>query len=121
VWDDDWTGLRQWRTLDLLLVESRQVTRQIVEQLSDEEYRGLQLELAARPDAGAVIPGSGGFRRLRWRGSGQGKRGGVRVIYLHRPLRKRIYLAYLFAKSERENLTRREIHLLRDALEGSDE
>jgi len=33
------------------------------------------------PEAGPVIPGSGGVRKLRWAAPGRGKRGGYRVIY----------------------------------------
>jgi hypothetical protein len=104
-----------------LLVETRQFTRRVTEQLSDEEYRALQLELAARPEAGVVIPGSGGLRKLRWGAGGSGKRGGVRVIYLYRKTSRRIYLVDLFAKNERADLTPRELKLLRQALEGDAE
>lgn len=51
------------------------------EYLSDDEYRALQSQLIGDPEAGAVIPGSGGVRKLRWAARGRGKRGGYRVIY----------------------------------------
>jgi len=111
------TTLRQWRTIGLLLVETRIFTAQVIELLSDEEYRALQLELAARPEAGSVIPGSGGLRKLRWSRAGSGKRGGVRVLYLHRGASERIYLVYLFAKNERADLSPKQLRRLRAALE----
>jgi len=49
--------------------------------MHDDDYAELQLVLAARPDAGKVIKGSAGMRKLRWAGSGRGKRGELRVIY----------------------------------------
>ncbi len=48
--------------------------------LDDEEFISLQAYLAVNPDAGDVIPRSGGCRKLRWAVQGRGKRGGVRVI-----------------------------------------
>jgi len=62
-------------------IETTVFTRRIVELLSDDEYRQLQLFLAARPEAGSVIPGSGGLRKLRWGVGRSGKRSGIRVIY----------------------------------------
>ncbi len=65
----------------MVIIETRTFTRQVTALLSDDEYRALQTELAGRPDAGAIIQGSGGIRKLRWSVHGRGKRGGVRVIY----------------------------------------
>jgi hypothetical protein len=52
--------------------------------LDDDEYADLQQFMMLNPDAGSVIPGSGGVRKLRWRRKGSGKRGGPRVIYFVR-------------------------------------
>ena len=49
--------------------------------MGDDEYRLLQEALVQRPDLGAVIKGSGGLRKVRWKLQWQGKRSGVRVIY----------------------------------------
>ena len=62
-------------------IETRLLTRLVLEYLSDEEYVALQQALAQSPDAGPVIPGSGGVRKLRWAAPGRGKRGGYRVVY----------------------------------------
>lgn len=56
-------------------------TKLIYTYLSDDEYVGLQGFLVKRPQAGNVVPGSGGVRKLRWGLAGKGKRGGVRAIY----------------------------------------
>ena len=52
--------------------------------LDDDEYAELQQFMMERPEAGNVIPGSGGVRKLRWKQKGMGKRGGLRVIYMVR-------------------------------------
>lgn len=52
-----------------------------MELIPDEEYGELQFALVQRPDLGDIIPRSGGIRKVRWAGSGHGKRGGIRVIY----------------------------------------
>lgn len=52
-----------------------------------------------------MIPGSGGFRKLRWAAKGHGKRGGARVIYYWMTVDDRILLLDLYAKYESENLS----------------
>ncbi len=81
--------------------------------LSNEEYRALQLHLILRPDVGDVIPKSGGLRKLRWRMTGRGKRGGARVIYYWRSAAGLIFLLYLYPKNVRSNLTSAELRALR--------
>lgn len=65
----------------MVIVETSLFTRLIKSLMSDEEYRVLQEALVSRPALGDLIPGSGGLRKVRWNTTGQGKRGGVRVIY----------------------------------------
>ena len=65
----------------MVIIETPIFTRKLKTLLLDDEYRKLQHELVLRPEAGDIIPGSGGVRKIRWAGSGRGKRGGVRVIY----------------------------------------
>ena len=92
------------------------------EHWSDEDLRGLQNFLLATPDAGDVIPGGFGLRKLRWSVRGRGKRGGARVIYYRYVPGDRIYLIYAYAKSTQENLTRDQIkalaHLMKDMKNG---
>ena len=64
--------------------------------------------LAARPDAGKVIPGSGGLRKLRVAAKGHGKRGGARVIYYVRVSRDIIWFLDLYTKGEKADLTKEE-------------
>lgn len=60
--------------------------------------------LAANPDAGDVIPDSGGCRKVRWSRAGTGKRGGVRVVYFTRLSAGEIWLLLIYAKSVRDNI-----------------
>lgn len=79
---------------------------------SDEELRGLQSFLLVRPDAGDVIPGASGLRKLRWAVRGGGKRGGARVIYYRHVAGERIYLIYGYRKAMQEDLTREQLKTL---------
>jgi len=61
-------------------IETRLFTKLVVDYLSDEEYAALQVALIRDPEAGPVIPGSGGVRKLRWAAPGRGKRGGSSIM-----------------------------------------
>jgi mRNA-degrading endonuclease RelE of RelBE toxin-antitoxin system len=93
--------------------ESSLFTRQVDAALTPEDYRALQLHIIGRPDAGMVIPGSGGLRKLRWAVAGRGKRGGVRVIYYWYVEVSRIYLLLLYAKNERDDMTPEQKRILK--------
>ena len=97
----------------LHLIETTVFTRQVQSMLSPEEYRALQLSLIARPDAGPIIRGTGGLRKLRWRLLGRGKRGGIRVIYYWRVVPEQILLIYLYPKNVQANLTPAQLRALR--------
>ena len=92
-------------------IETPIFTREIGAFLSDEEYRSLQLALLFRPEQGAVIPGSGGLRKLRWGFRGKGKRGGCRIIY-YWDKRETIYMLFVYPKSKQEDLTPAQVKLL---------
>jgi hypothetical protein len=96
----------------MIFVESPQFTRAVTELMDDDEYRLLQAALLVNPDAGAIIVGSGGLRKIRWALPGRGKRGGARVIYYYWVIKSRIYLLYAFSKSEKGDLTREQIKIL---------
>jgi mRNA-degrading endonuclease RelE of RelBE toxin-antitoxin system len=86
------------------------------EHWGDDDLRGLQNLLLARPDAGDLIRGSHGLRKLRWSASGRGKRGGARVIYYWYVPGERIYLIYAYAKSVQDDLTRDQVKILADLM-----
>lgn len=64
-------------------VEAPPFTRHLREYLEDDQYRDLQYVLSRDPESGDLIPGTGGFRKLRWADErrGKGRRGGLRIIY----------------------------------------
>lgn len=100
-------------------VEAPAFTRYLSAYLDDDEYRELQGELAANPDLGDLMPGTGGFRKMRWADPrrGKGKRGGLRIIYYHFPSDRQIWLMTLYDKSEASDLTSREKKTLKTAIE----
>lgn len=103
--------------LSMVFLETQAFTRRVLQLLPDDEYRHLQNALAARPEAGAVIPGSGGIRKLRWGLAGRGKRGGARVLYYWAKASDQILLLFLFAKNEADDLTAAQFQQLRAVLE----
>src|SRR5690348_3527472 len=83
-----WPTIPQWGTMTLTFVETTVFSRRWKERFDDDEaLRSLQNLLLADPRRGDPIPGCGILRKLRFGepGRGKGKRGGVRVIYLHTP------------------------------------
>lgn len=102
-------------------VETKLSTKLIQEYLSDDEYSALQQSLIANPEAGAVIPGSGGVRKLRWGVSGRGKRGGVRVIYYLRSRLGQVWMLTLYAKNVSENIPAHLLKKIREEIDGQEE
>ncbi len=99
-------------------VETKLFTRLVQEYLSDDEYSKLQQALLSDPEAGAVIPGSGGVRKLRWGVAGRGKRGGIRVIYFLRAQRGQIWMLTLYAKNVVENISAGVLKQIKDEIDG---
>ncbi|MEN6335683.1 MAG: type II toxin-antitoxin system RelE/ParE family toxin [Phycisphaerales bacterium] len=95
------------------IVETSVFTRQINGLLKDDEYKELQDRLATNPRAGAVIPGSGGLRKLRWHVEGRGKRGGIRVIYYYLAPDDWIFMLAAYAKRAKTDLTAKELAALK--------
>ena len=86
--------------------------------LSDDEYDALQQALAVNPDAGDVIRGSGGVRKLRWGLAGRGKRGEVRVIYYLRSRQGEIWMLTLYAKNEVESIPGHVLKKIKEEIDG---
>jgi mRNA-degrading endonuclease RelE of RelBE toxin-antitoxin system len=98
-------------------IETKLFSRLVGEYLPDEEYAEIQIELAANPEVGALIPGSGGIRKLRWRGSGRGKRGGIRLVYYAKAREGVIWMLTIYAKNVVEGIP---VHILRKIKEEID-
>jgi len=79
-------------------IESPLFTKQVHDYLTDDEYSVFQAYLSTNPDAGAVVRGSGGVRKVRWRRQGTGKSGGVRVLYFARTEAGEIWLLLIYTK-----------------------
>lgn len=85
--------------------------------LDDDELADLQIFMMENPEAGDVVPGSGGVRKLRWRLGGGGKRGGLRVIYFVRYRPNEIWLLTMYAKSRQESIPTHTLRRLKEAFE----
>lgn len=101
----------------MVIVETPIFTRQVMEALSDDEYRQLQAELAQRPNRGVIIQGSGGLRKIRWAAKGHGKRGGMRLIYYWAVVQERVLMLFLYPKNERDDLSSDQLRILRKLIE----
>lgn len=102
----------------MIFVEAPVFTRLLPRYLTDDEYRLLQRALLANPDVGAIMPGTGGFRKMRWGDSrrGKGTRGGLRVIYYHFVEDEQVWLMTLYGKDEIDDLTPVEKGILKNAI-----
>ena len=92
-------------------------TRLAGEHLPDDELNAMQWALMAGPERGDLIRGSGGLRKLRWAGSGRGKRGGLRVIYYWYVPGDTILLLLAYPKNEQDTLTATQLRVLRSIIE----
>jgi hypothetical protein len=86
--------------------------------LRDDEMRRIIDHLARHPDAGEVIPGTGGARKVRFAGRGKGKSGGYRVITFYTGASLPVFLLTVFGKGEKVDLTQAERNELRRELAG---
>ena len=93
-------------------------TKRVMDLMDDDDLARVQLLLLARPDAGKVIPKSGGLRKLRVAAKGHGKRGGARMIYYWSGLPATGFCCWIFtAKNEQEDLSAGELKQLRTLIE----
>jgi hypothetical protein len=89
----------------ITVAETPLFIRQAKDFWSDDERAEFVDFVASNPEAGDVIPDTGGVRKVRWGRQGSGKRGGVRVIYFFYNENAPIYLLMVYAKAEREDLS----------------
>ena len=92
------------------IIETPIFTKEIDAVLSREEYRALQNELIRNPKSGALIRGTYGLRKMRWRIGASGKRGGLRIIYYYVTADDEIFM--LYKKSRQQYLTQKQIKIL---------
>ena len=99
-------------------MEYKQIVQTVVEMpgylkvaeaiFSEVERDQIVAMVAADPQCGEVIRGTGGFRKVRVARTGMGKRGGARVIYILRNEAFPVFLVAAYAKNEKDNLTKKE-------------
>lgn len=80
--------------------------------LSEADILELEMQLTVHPNAGDLIPGGRGLRKLRRPAKGRGKRGGSRLIYYHVNSQNLILLIVAYAKNEQADLDRRQLQIL---------
>lgn len=92
----------------MVFKETPVFTKQVRKLLDEKSYRLLQLQLLSNPESGDLMQGTGGLRKLRWRGTGRGTRGGTRVIYYWHVQGSVILLLFAYAKNDRDELTQQQ-------------
>ena len=85
-------------------IETSLFTKTIKEYLNDDEYTALQCFLVQNPEAGDIVRGSGGVRKLRWAKQGRGKRGGIRIIYFFKKNEDEIWMLTVYGKAEKSTI-----------------
>ena len=98
--------------MKLTFIETPNYTKRILALIGDEQNRALQNALLDEPERGDIIPQSGGLRKLRWKGKGHGKSGGIRVVYYLYPPRSVCYLIFAYPKNEQDTLTSEQLSIL---------
>ena len=105
----------------LTFIESPLFTSYLPDYLTDDEYAALQEYLCEHPDAGDLIRGSGGVRKVRWNRAGSGKSGGVRVCYYLKTLLGQILMLVIYAKSARESIPGHLLKAIKEEMEYVDD
>ncbi|MCW1885284.1 type II toxin-antitoxin system RelE/ParE family toxin [Luteolibacter flavescens] len=93
----------------MIFTESVAFARKVFDILTEDELIALEDLLMDSPDAGAIIPGSRGLRKIRVASRGKGKRGGSRVIYYWYVDPEKIQFCRIYEKSDQENLSKAEV------------
>lgn len=92
----------------ITIAELKSAQRDLQRVLSEDEINKLFDFLAVNPESGAVIPETGGIRKLRWKGQGKGQSKGVRVCYFYHDLNMPLFILAVYSKGEQLRLTKRE-------------
>ena len=99
------------------VIETPTFSRLSADYWTEDERGAFTAYIAANPEAGDVVPRSGGLRKVRWSYAGRGKRGGVRVIYYNRFADGEIWLLLIYGKSVREQIPAHVLRQIREEIE----
>ena len=99
------------------VAETEIFSRYVVDYWSEEERGQFAAWIAEHSEAGAVVPGSGGCRKVRWARAGMGKRGGVRVIYYNILSDGVIWLLLIYGKGATENVPAHLLKAIKEEIE----
>ncbi len=102
------------------VIETPIFSRLCADYWTEDERGAFAAWIAAHPELGDVVPGSGGCRKVRWSRAGSGKRGGVRVIHYNQLADGRIYLLLIYAKSAQDNIPANVLLKIKEALHADD-
>ena len=97
----------------MTVVETERFLKDVQPLMPESERMELLAFVGANPEAGDVIPETGGIRKLRWGLPGRGKRGGARVVYYYHSERLPVFLLAAYAKNDKANLSRAERNAMR--------
>ena len=99
------------------IIETPIFTKRVQDILSEEEYRLFQIKIISDPEAGNIIQGSAGIRKIRWAGSGRGKKGGSRILYYWYNKQGLLLMLFIFNKNEKDDLTKTQLKTLQIIVE----
>ena len=85
--------------------------------LDDEDRRRLENEIVNNPQAGSVMRGTGGLRKMRFAFEDRGKRRGARALYVDFVIFERIYLIYAYPKSQKDNISPQDREVIKRIIE----
>jgi hypothetical protein len=100
----------------ITVVETRQFQQRAATRMSDEERQAFITYIATDPEAGVIVPSTGGVRKVRWGVNSRGKRGGLRVMYYYHDDQMPIFLLTVFAKNEQDDISESEKRVMRQAI-----
>ncbi|MBI3208959.1 MAG: type II toxin-antitoxin system RelE/ParE family toxin [Candidatus Solibacter usitatus] len=89
----------------MTVVETMEFLQRANRLMSESDRADLVVFLASNPEAGVIVPETGGVRKMRWALPGMGKRGGARVIYYYHNQTVPIFLLSAYAKNQKANLS----------------
>ncbi|MBC8548523.1 MAG: type II toxin-antitoxin system RelE/ParE family toxin [Candidatus Brocadiales bacterium] len=101
----------------MVVIETLAFTRRVTVLLSDDEYTAMQWFLRFKPDAGDIIQRTGGARKVRWRKKGQGKRGGLRIVYFHHAEKDTLWMLALYEKKAKEDLSESDKEVIKQLIQ----